>query len=205
MTSLTALKKPTIVSRVSGEVRVAAAENNTEKMTSGSIVPSAAVFTGFVGTRSVSHCPKVGSCFALCAAASPDAVAEARSEAAIAGSISRRAKIGGERTAATIAEQTSRARKSANVRAPIRPTAAAFDADATPTTNRENTSGTTVILMAFTQSTPTGCRNDTADRASSPDAETAMPRTKPAPSANRTRLVRDIAHRKCGALGDYAI
>ena len=43
ITSLTALKNWTMVSRVSGVVRVAAAENKTEKMTSGNIVPSAQI------------------------------------------------------------------------------------------------------------------------------------------------------------------
>src|SRR6266508_1855671 len=151
--SLTALKNPTIVSRVSGVVRVAATENRTEKMTSGSIVPSAAVLTGFVGTRSVSHCANEGSCLALSAAAPPDAAAVARNDAAIAGSMCSIPKIGGTTTTASVAEQTRNTRNIAKVRAPMRPTDAASDAEATPTTSSENTRGTTVIRMAFTHRT----------------------------------------------------
>jgi len=61
----------------------------------------------------------------------------------------RREKIGGAKRAVSTAEQIRNARKSPNVRAPSRPTVAASAAEATPTISNENTSGTTVILIAF--------------------------------------------------------
>ena len=72
----------------------------------------------------------------------------------------------------------------------MRPIAEMSEADATPVISSETTSGITVIRMALTQSVPIGATASAApSSARLCDAAMAMPTTRPAPSATRTRVL----------------
>src|SRR5205823_3544319 len=73
---------------------------------------------------------------------------------------------------------------------PIRPIARRSAAPATPVTSSETTSGITVIRIALIQRTPTGVIASAArSRRASPEAATAAPAPRAAPSAIRTRVL----------------
>jgi hypothetical protein len=175
-----------------------ASAKRIENTTSGSIALSAAARIGLTGINPVSHSLNVGSCLA-------DSIATAlstRSAVTERGSMSIIEKRGGAARSASSAVPIRSARNSPSVRAPRRPTLLRSLTEATPPMSIATTSGTTVMRMALTHSSPIGTIHETAaSNPGLPDAETRIPAISPATSDTSTRLVREIglARRAKGA------
>jgi hypothetical protein len=166
---------------------VSANPKNRANTTSGSIALWAAAAIALVGMIVAIQSPKpVDTVDAEAAGIA------ARSFSMSAGSRGRNESSSGARIATNTAPALSSSANTTIARCAVRPDAAASLAALTPTTTRANTSGTTVICSALSQSRPIGCTTSADDDASiGSNQASSNPLIAPATRPARMRPVGD--------------